>query len=133
MSHENVEALKRLSALEEAGDEDGAWAYFHPDVEWRFINAGLHSESGRGIDSLRKWLSPTDNPLVRAGVGVMGVGPADNTDMTDAGDYVISVDAIPGTDIEEASVYEFRDGKVLRCTHGYTGRADALKAVGREE
>ena len=132
MSHENVEALKRLSALEEAGDEDGAWAYFHPDVEWRFINAGLHSESGRGIDSLRKWLSPMDNPLVRAGVGVMGVGPADNTDITDAGDYVISVDAIPGTDIEEASVYEFGDGKVLRCTHGYPSKADALADLGLE-
>ena len=133
MSRENVEALKCMSALEEAGDEDGAWAYFHPDVEWRIIGAGAFSESGRGIDSLRKWLSPMDNPLVRAGVGVMGVGPADNTDMTDAGDYVISVDAIPGTDIEEASVFEFRDGKVLRCTHGYPSKADALKAAGLEQ
>jgi hypothetical protein len=61
---------------------------------------------------------------------MMVVGPADNTDITDAGDYVISVDAIPGTDIEEASVFEFRDGKVLRCTHGYPSKADALKAVG---
>jgi hypothetical protein len=58
-------------------------------------------------------------------------GGVDHSD--DARDYVISVDAITETDIEEASVYEFRDGKIVSCTLGYPSKADALKAVGLEE
>jgi ketosteroid isomerase-like protein len=120
MSQENVEAVKRVSALEEAGDEDAVRACFDADVEWRVINAGRLSESGRGVDSLRQWFSPAKNPLIDGEV------PTESVDIVDAGDYV---DAIPDTDIEEASVFEFRDGKIIRCTFGYPSMAEALKAV----
>jgi hypothetical protein len=40
-----------MSAPREAGDEEAAWASFHPEVEWRIINAGPLSESGRGVVS----------------------------------------------------------------------------------
>jgi hypothetical protein len=124
VSQENVEALKRGAAL--GDDDDEAWDCFHPEVEWRVINAGRLSRSGRGIDSYRKWWSPADNPAI------MGEVPAEHA-YVDAGDFVISVDTIPDTDIEEASLYEFRDGKVIRFTHGYPSTDAALKAAGLAE
>jgi ketosteroid isomerase-like protein len=35
MSQENVELVRSVSALLNSGDWEGAFAYFHPDIEWR--------------------------------------------------------------------------------------------------
>jgi len=50
--------MQGVEALLAPGDVDGALAFHHPEVEWRFLDAEpLWPDGGRGIESLRKWIS----------------------------------------------------------------------------
>lgn len=114
-------------ALRRAGDIDGALAFFHPEVEWRIIDAPPPlPERGRGVEPIRVLFEPGDSfPIV--------VPSPEVDDYIEGGSWVIAVVRDPDIEVEEASVYEFEDGKIVRSTDGYPGRTAALESLGCNE
>src|SRR5271165_2097079 len=124
MSKENVETAMRVDALMRAGDVEGALDYFHPDVAWRIIDTQPPMRAGRGVDSLRRLLTPGEDALFD-----VILPPTEAEEYIDAGNYVITVFSVPLLDDGEASIYEFEGGKSIRSIDGYPSKAEALKAV----
>jgi ketosteroid isomerase-like protein len=128
MSQKNVELVKGIYRAWEQGDFTGTdWA--HPEI--RFEVPGPDPEV-RGIEAMARnwagWLQVYSDLSIEA------------TDYYDEGDLVVVGQAfhgkgrssgIPLDEIAGASVFEIRDGKVVRF-RGYTNLGDALAAAGIE-
>jgi ketosteroid isomerase-like protein len=133
VSREDVETLRRSNASFNRRDRDGAYADFHPDVEWRDLQGALDSpERLRGIAAvLALWDQYED---------VFDEFTAEIEEYIDAGECVLAVahwrakGKGSGLEVEQRTVdvYEFADGKIVRATVGYADKDAALKAVGLE-
>jgi ketosteroid isomerase-like protein len=131
MSQENVEIAKRIDALGDSVDIEGVLAYCDPDVEWRDVSPEPGAaERLRGIAELRTMLAPLEK-LLNSPFAV----EVQQREYIDAGDYVVSLTHSKslGLDLLDASIYEFKDRKILRLTQGYPNENEALKAVGVAE
>ena len=131
MSAKNVEILRRSNAAFNRRDRSAAFADFHPDVEWRDLQHDpdtpecIHGRSAL-LAIWDRWEEVFDDFT------------AEIEDYIDAGESVVTVTRWRATgkgsalviDNHSAEVYEFADGRIIRATIGYTGRAMALKAVG---
>ena len=134
MSQENVEVVKRAAALWNAGDWDGAFALYHPDVEYRDLRQVpdlpevLHGLSGiRRVAALWTGVYDEFRPEVYEYID------ADPWVVCDARWFGTSKDSDIPVDIREADAYEVQDGKIVRAIMGYLDVQAALKAVGLEE
>jgi ketosteroid isomerase-like protein len=133
MSAKNVEMMRRSNAAFNRRDRNAASAFFHPDVEWRDLQHDLDTpECIHGRSALLalwdRWEEVFDDFT------------AEIEEYIDAGESVVTVTRWRATgkgsalviENHAAEVYEFLDGRIIRATLGYAGRAAALKAVGRE-
>jgi ketosteroid isomerase-like protein len=131
MSQQNVETLRCSNGSFNRRDRVGAYADFHPDIEWRDLQHAVDSpERLRGIPAvLALWDLWED---------VFDEFTAEIDEYIDAGDSVLAVahwrakGKNSGLEIDNRTVdvYEFADGKIVRATVGYTDKDAALKALG---
>jgi ketosteroid isomerase-like protein len=137
MSQENVEAVRTLFDAAARRDSATVLALYDPDVEWdntRGPMQGLvEAKVYRGYEGLRHWWREFREPWE----SVWG----ELEELIDAGDQVVSVGTSHArgkgsgvvVDLEHAAtVWTFREGKIVRVAL-YTGRAEALEAVGLRE
>ena len=134
MSQENVETIRGLNALVNAGDGIAAAALFHPEAEWRDLaHAPDTAEVLHGTDAiLAAWEQWTH---------VFGEFKAEVYEYIDADPWVICDTRWYGkgrgsavvVDIRQADAYELKGGKVVRAVLAYPDTATALEAVGLRE
>ena len=131
MSKENVEAIRLSNEAFNRGDLDGTLAHYHPDVEWHDLNHAPDLPARtHGTRAVHETLEVWNNSSQEMTAGV--------AEYIDAGDAVVCVTRwhVRGTgsglsvDQTSAEVYEFEDGRIVRATLGYPGRAEALRAAG---
>jgi ketosteroid isomerase-like protein len=134
MSQENVEVVRRLNSLFNAGDIDAVFRLMHPDVQLRDLqNAPDLPETVRGRDAVRhvlaQWTGAYDDYTGEA------------LDYVDADPWVIVDVRWCGTgkrsglqvDLRIADAWRIEDGTVVEGVVGYADVPTALKAVALEE
>lgn len=138
MSQENVELVHRLFDAVASRDTATVLSLYDRDLEWdgsrsrwsELLQAGV---SFRGHEGLRRFS--------RAYYEMWESFHDEIQELIDAGDHVVSVvttrgrGRASGIDVEwrgNAGVWTIRDGKIVKVAW-FSTRADALKAVGREE
>jgi ketosteroid isomerase-like protein len=144
MSQENVELVRGLLLGPDVDfaplfRHDDTWealiagvaALIHPDFECASTVLGIERKYA-GVEGFRAfwldWLAPWESYRT------------ETEGITDLGDqvlqFVIEFGRLPGATAEvrgdNASVWTFRDGKIIRF-HGYADRAEALEAMGLAE
>jgi ketosteroid isomerase-like protein len=134
VSQENVDVVKLAAALANAGDWDGVFALYHPDVEYRDLRQVpdmpevLHGLSGvRRVGALWTDIYDEFRPEVYEYID------ADPWVVCDTRWFGTSKDSDVPVDIHEADAYEVKDGKIVRAIMGYLDVEAALKAVGLED
>ncbi len=134
MSQENVDVIRRVNALFNAGDLDGALELYHSDVELRdFQHAPDAPEVGRGRATARmlmaQWLEAFDEL------------EAEVYEYVDADPWVIcdvhwrgrgKGSGVP-IDVRRAEAHEVKDGVIVRTFMGYADVAAAREGVGLAE
>ncbi|MFN2616720.1 MAG: nuclear transport factor 2 family protein [Thermoleophilaceae bacterium] len=131
MSRENVEAVRRQHEHFSRTGEVLAETY-HSDAEWTTAREDPDPATHRGLEAIRgyfaQWTGMFDGIDLRA------------DELIDAGDKVFAWIRISGqgaasgttTEMEQAQIWAFRDGKVVRVEE-YFDRAEALEAAGLRE
>ncbi len=133
MSQENVEIVRASYEAVNRGENDLAFSYAHPEIE--FHTYALSPEAGvyRGKDEVRKYNDDLFGQFESLRVEV--------EELVDAGDRVVVVStqhAIPKGGGEQeihvhmAEVWTVRDG-LLAERHSYSTKGEALEAVGLRE
>jgi ketosteroid isomerase-like protein len=131
MSQENVEIVRKLNALANAGDWDAAFELYHPDAELRDLqHAPDMPEVIRGVDALRA--------VVAGWTEVYDEFRAEVYKYVDAHPWVICDvrwhGKVKGSempiDLHVADAYELKDGKVIRTINSCADVPTALEAVG---
>jgi ketosteroid isomerase-like protein len=133
VSRENVEIVRQLNMLFNAGEIDTAMDRVHPDVQFRDLqNAPDLPETVRGRDSMRR--------VVAQWASVYEDYRADVVEYLDADPWVL-VDVRwhgkgkgSGLQVDHRTVdaCKVQDGKLVEYVVGYRDVAAALKAVGLE-
>ncbi len=138
MSQENVEILLGVMEADPRSPEglDAFLAIFDPDVVWDMSRSSFpDARVYEGVDGVREWF---------VGLADAFGDPADRTHSVErvrvAGDRVVLMQRMQASgrttqipiDYTWASVWAFRDGKVVRFDR-YDDWAQALKAVGLRE
>ena len=130
MSQENVEVVKRAAALWNAGDRDGAFALYHPDVEYRDLRQVpdlpevLHGLSGiRRVAALWTGVYDEFRPEVYEYID------ADPWVVCDTHWHAKSKGSDHPTKVRFADAYEVKRGKIRRAVIGYPDVAAALDEV----
>ncbi|MFN2612641.1 MAG: nuclear transport factor 2 family protein [Solirubrobacterales bacterium] len=129
MSEENVEIVGRAYRAYQSGGLDAAIEFFHPEIEWKDLDALPDAGSYRGLEELREavrsfyaaWddLSFTPEEFIDAGEAVVvahrwrGSGKSSGTPI----------------DTLTWNVFTLRDGKIVR-RQAFQDREQALTAVG---
>jgi ketosteroid isomerase-like protein len=134
MSQENVETLRRSNAAFNRRDQDGAFAGYHHDIEWRQLqHAPDTPERLNGVSAVLanwdQWEAAFDD---------FG---AEIEEYIDGGAYVLAVtrwratgrDSGVAIDLRTVDVFEFADGKIVRATIGYSDKDAALADLGLAE
>ena len=130
MSQENVETVRNVNALVNAGDWNAVFDLYHPDVEFRDLHPAPDvPEAVRGIEDLRRVLSHWTE--------VYDEFAAEVYEYIDAHPWVICYTRwhgrVKGSDVpidfRGADAVEVKDGKILRVVIGYPDVATALEAV----
>jgi ketosteroid isomerase-like protein len=130
-SAKNLEILRGSNAAFNRRDRNAAFAYFHPDVEWRDLQHAadvpecIHGRS----EVLALWDGWEE---------VFDDFTAEVEEYIDAGESVVAITRWRATgkgstlvvETHTADVYEFAEGRIVRAAVGYADRATALKAVG---
>src|SRR3954447_15940773 len=132
MSDRNVQAIRRLNGLVNAGRGVEAVKLFHPDAEFRDLaHAPDTAEVLRGVDAIlaafEQWTQVFDE------------FEAEVYEYVDADPWVIcdtrwrgrGRGSTAGVDIRQADAYELDDGQVTRAVLGYATVATAREAVRR--
>jgi ketosteroid isomerase-like protein len=131
MSQENVEAVRRQQEHFNQSSEVLPEIY-HPDAEWMAAREDPDAATHRGLEAIRgyfaQWAGMFDGIDFRA------------EELFDAGDKVFAWIRFSGkgvtsgapVEMEQAQVWTFRDGKVVRVEE-YFDRAEALEAAGLRE
>ena len=129
MSQENVEIVRSIYRAVERGDYSSSeWA--DPDIEF----VAPHEERPlRGVEAMqRSW---------RDFLTAWKDFKAEPEEIIDAGEQVLVVEKVgvrgrgsgaPAEGLRSASLFTFRDGRVVRLVE-YMDRAEALEAVGLRE
>jgi uncharacterized protein len=131
MSQENVEAVRRQ---QEHFNQSGEVLpeIYHSDAEWIAAREDPDAATHRGLEAIRgyfaQWAGMFDGIDFRA------------EELIDAGDKVFAWIRFSGkgvtsgapVEMEQAQVWTFRDGKVVRVEE-YFDRAEALEAAGLSE
>ncbi len=131
MSQENVEIVRRVFETDiEAIDELELRSVFHPDVVWLPQRAGTEG-AYRGIAGIEKFLADTEQVFERFEV---------HFELLDLGERVLAWGRVDvrarasgiEVDVPMGSVFDFRDGKIVRW-EDFGSQDQALKAVGLAE
>ena len=134
MSAENVEVVRRLYEQLAAGDSEGAFEVYDPEIEWDGSRVPWLLELGfdpvyRGHDGVRA--------VLRSFFAAWESIEYCPRELVDAGDDVVALVEISargrasGIEVayEHPQVWTLRDGKVVRM-RVFADRAEALRAVG---
>jgi len=134
MSQENVEIVRRGTALLNEGKWDALLDLFHRDVEFcDLANAVDTPQVLRGAEAIQALLIGWSEAWDDFGLEVCEYLDADPFVICDTRWYGTGRESNVTIDVRQADVYELRDGKLIRVTLGHATAAEALKAVGLEE
>jgi ketosteroid isomerase-like protein len=132
MSQENVELLRRgFDEMNHVGISNvNLHLYFHPDVEYLPLRSAMEG-AYRGIAGIERFTADTEQVFEKF---------EPQHEYLDLGERVLAWGVVHvrargsgiETDIDTASVFDFRDGKIVRW-EGFGDENEALKAVGLEE
>ena len=130
MSEENLEIVRRANGFGNAGELDGFFELFDPEIEFRDLNhAPDLPEVVRGLEAFRlmtaNWTEVYDEFR------------ADIYELVDAEPWVICDSHWHGRgrgsnleiDLRAADAYEVRDGRIVRAVIGYPDVKTALEDV----
>jgi ketosteroid isomerase-like protein len=134
MSEENVEIVRRVIALFNAGDMIAVAELFHRAAEWRDLSHAPDTpEVLMGVEAI----------LAAGGqwAQVFDEFSAEVYEYIDAHPWVVcdtrwsgkGRGSAVGVDIRQADAYEVRDGKVVRAVLAYPDAAAALQAIELQE
>ena len=131
MSQENVETIRHLNALVNAGEGVAAAGHFHPDEEWRDLaHAPDTPEVLLGIEAIiaagEQWTQVFDEFKAE----VYEYIDADPWVVCDTRWYRKGRGSAVGVDLRQADAYELKDGKVVGAVLAYPDTATALEALG---
>jgi ketosteroid isomerase-like protein len=133
VSRENVEIVRQLNTLFNAGEIDPAIDLVHPDVQFRDLqNAPDLPETVRGRDSMRRvaaqWASVYDD--YRA--DVVEYRDADPWVLVDVRWHGKGKGSGLQVDVRTVDACKVQDGKVVEYVVGYRDMATALADLGLE-
>lgn len=128
-----MEVVRSVIAALGAGDREGVWRYFDPEVVVDASRNVLNPATYVGIDGLRRMVAAAD--------AVWDEIRTEPLDLLDAGDRVVVIGRLlgkgkgSGVEVQRptAQVWTLRGGRVVRWEVGYTDRAKALEAAGLRE
>jgi ketosteroid isomerase-like protein len=132
MSQENMNVARRIADGFEAQDFDAVRRNFDSKIEWyedpSFPEAGVY----RGIDAVAEYARQFRSEFAELRYEVV--------ELLEANAHVIAKMKVAGKGRSSGAdfaqdawwVYEFRDGKVIRC-YSYLRRSEALEAAGLRE
>lgn len=132
MSRENLKLARRVfeTRNKEEIDEMELRSVFHPDVEWLPQRAGTEG-AYRGIAGIERFLADTEQIFEKFEV---------HYELLDLGDRVLAWGKVEvrargsgiEVDVPMGSVFEYRDGKIVRW-EDFGSKQKALEAVGLQE
>ena len=131
MSQENVDRFRECIERWNAGDVEGLFRYFHPEIRFEHRLAELGGEV-TGIEAYRDWVYESRQ--------LFDSWTTDCDDIRDLGDRVLALGTVTAvgrgggveTKMPFAVVAEFRNGLVTHFVD-YGDREEALKAAGLSE
>ena len=130
MSSENVELVRRLTTLLNAGDWDGVFAHYHPDAEYRDPQHGPDMpEVFYGLAGLRGVTAMWTEVYQEFGAEVFEYVDADPWVICDTRWHGTSRGSGVPVDVRVADAYEVREGKIARAIMSYPDVATALQGV----
>jgi ketosteroid isomerase-like protein len=133
MSQQNVEIVRQLNMLFNAGEIDTAMGRVHPDVQFRDLqNAPDLPETVRGRDSMRRVLAQWASVYDDYRADVVEYLDADPWVLVDVRWHGKGKGSGLQVDVRTVDACKVQDGKVIEYVVGYRDMAAALKAVGLE-
>ncbi len=131
MSQENVEAVRRQHKHFNRTGEVLPEVY-DPEAEWMAAREDPDAETHRGLEAIRRYFAQWTGMF--EGIDFRA------EQLIDAGDKVFAWVRFSGTgatsgapvEMEQAQIWTFRDGKVVRVEE-YFDRREALEAAGLQE
>jgi ketosteroid isomerase-like protein len=134
MSQENVEIVRRGTALLNEGNWDALFELYDHDVEFCDLRSAVDTpEVLRGVEAVRALLIGWSEAWDGFGSEVYEYIDADRCVICDTRWYGTGRESNVPIDVRQADVCEFRGGKIIRVTLGYATTAEALEAVGLAE
>ncbi len=133
MSQENVEIVRASYEAVNRGDNDAAYSFVHPEIEFHTYARSPEAGVYRGKDEVRKYNDDLFGQFESLRVEV--------EELVDAGDRVVVVSTQHATPkgggqqeihVHMAEVWTVRDG-LLAERHSYSTKGEALEAVGLGE
>ncbi len=134
MSQENVDVFRRAYEASLQGDREPFFEMFAPEIVWDMSRSSFpDARVYQGIEGVREWFDGLDDAFEDRSDEV--------EEITDCGpDQVLVITRIQGhgrsskvgVNYRFATVWTFRDGKVVRMDR-FDDRAEALEAVGLRE
>ena len=134
MSQENVEIVRRGTALLNAGDWEAAFALYHPDAEYRDLqHAPDMPEVFHGHAGLRAVAAMWTEVYDEFGAEVYEYIDAHPWVVCDTRWYGKSKGSDVPVDVHVADAYEVKGGMIVRAMMSYPDVATAIEAVGLQE
>jgi ketosteroid isomerase-like protein len=134
VSQENVEVMRRSTALLNHGDWDGLFDLYDPEVEFRDLRSAVDTPQVlSGVETVRSLLTAWSEAWEDFGAEVYDYIDADSYVICDTRWYGTGRESGVAIDVRQADVYELRNGKVIRVTLGYPSTDKALADLGLEE
>jgi ketosteroid isomerase-like protein len=131
MAREDVEIVRRGTALLNEGNWDALFELYHHDVEFCDLRSAVDTpEVLRGLEAVRALLIGWSEVWDAFGSEVYEYIDADPYVICDTRWYGTGRESNVPIDVRQADVCEFCDGKIIRVTLGYATAAEALEAVG---
>lgn len=131
MSDDNVLAIRRLYEAFELEDDEALLDTLSPEVEWYLPDAMPYGGTFHGVEQVRDYLDALSSFVER--------GNLDTVRMIDAGNHMVvlghwSSRTVAGEHFDSrfASIFEVRDGKVVRLD-SYLDTARVLHAFENQQ
>lgn len=130
MSQENVEIVRRLNELANAGEWEAAFECYAPDVEFRDLHPAPDvPEMVRGLDALRLVVASWTQVYDEFGAHVNEYIDVDPWVICDSSWHGKAKGSELPIDFRSVDAIEVEGGKVRRVTLGYADVAAALEAI----
>jgi ketosteroid isomerase-like protein len=131
MSQANVEVIRSVITLFNAGDVLAAADLFHHDADWRDLaHAPDTPEVLRGVEAILATAEQWAQVFDEFGTEVFEYVDADPWVICDTRWYGKGRGSAVGVELRQADAYELKGGKVARVVLAYPDAATALEAVG---